>query len=126
MKLFPPPPRSSAIGPLCKMSHIEQSVICLHCQKVHNPGFIWKFSETVRVCFTCFREMGEDARKTYERHAAKTESKKAASLAAAAKGKGYTRKMMGILALLIVLGAGAFYFCHPLTGEIAELRALLP
>jgi hypothetical protein len=98
------------------MSHVEQSVICLHCQKVHNAGFIWKFSDTVRVCFTCFREMGEDVRKGYERRAAR-----------GLRGKGYALKMIGILTLLIVvLGAGACYFYKPLNGEIAQLRAHFP
>jgi len=93
------------------MTHVEQSVACLHCQKVHHPGFIWNFSETVRVCFTCYREMGEDARKSFERTAAKAKSKKAALEKRGAKGTGYALKVLGILALLVVLlGAGAWFF----------------
>ncbi|MEI9898328.1 MAG: hypothetical protein WDN28_31840 [Chthoniobacter sp.] len=102
------------------MSHVERSVICRHCQKAHDRGFIWNFSDTVRVCFTCYRVMGEDARKSYERTAARAESKKAGS---GSKGIRSARKAMGILALLIViLGAVACFLYKPLNREIAEQR----
>ena len=105
------------------MSHVEQSVVCLHCQKVHNPGFIWNFSDTIRVCFTCYREMGEDGRKRYERGASRGESKKAGAQATRMKGTGSAMKVMGVLALVIVmLGAGAYFFYKPLTEGIAEQR----
>jgi len=105
------------------MSHVERSVTCLHCQKAHNSGFIWNFSDTVRVCFTCYREMGEDGRKRYERDAARSKSKKAGSQTTGSKGIGFAVKVMGLLALLIViLGAGAWFFYKPLTGESAEHR----
>jgi hypothetical protein len=69
--------------------------------------------------------MGEDARKGYERRAAKAKSKEAKSSTVESKWKRYAMKMMGLLALLIVvLGAGACLFHKPVTGEIAELRAL--
>jgi hypothetical protein len=106
------------------MSHVERSVTCLHCRKDHHSGFIWSFSDTVRVCFTCYRVMGEDGRKSYERDAARAKSKQArAQKTGSSKGAGYAMKVMGILALLIViLGAGACLFYKPLTAEIAEQR----
>jgi len=112
------------------MSHVERSVICLHCQKVHNSGFIWKFSETLRVCFTCYRVMGEDGRKKYERDAAKGESKKAEpqtvgseateSQTTESKGTGSAGKVLGIL--LGILGAGARFLSKSPTGKTAEQR----
>src|SRR6266567_7897206 len=123
MRIFPPAPRSSAIGPLATMSHVERSVSCLHCQKVHDRGFIWNFSDTVRVCFTCYRVMGEDARKRYERDAARGESKQAGPQATGSKEIGYARKVIGILALsIIIIGAGAWFLYKPLTGKIAQQR----
>jgi hypothetical protein len=101
------------------MSHVERAVTCLHCQKVHDRGFIWNFSDTVRVCFTCYRVMGEAARKSYERKAARGKSKKAGAQTTGSTG--YALKAMGILALLIViLGAGACFLS--LTGEFAVQR----
>jgi len=114
-------------------------VTCLHCQKVHDRGFIWKFSDEVRVCFTCYRVMGEDGRKGYERKAAKSKSKQAApstpesqksppqaaaSKVAAPKSRGSaTLKVISLLALLIVvLGAGACFLHKPPTGETPEHR----
>jgi hypothetical protein len=103
------------------MSHVEQSVICLHCQKVHNQGFIWNFSDTVRVCFTCYRVMGEDRRKCYERNAARGKSKQAGPQTPGSKAIGHARKVMGILALsIVILGASARFLYKPLAGAIAE------
>lgn len=114
VKTSPPPPRSSAIGPLTTMSHVERSVICLHCQKPHSPGFMWNFSDTVRVCFTCYREMGEEMRKKYERGVVKSSEPEKA---------GYAMKVVSILALLIaILGASAYFFYWPLAEGVAEHR----
>ena len=137
MKICPPPPRSSAIGPLGTTSYAERSVTCLHCQKVHDRGFIWKFSDEVRVCFTCYRVMGEDGRKGYERKAAKSKSKQpeprptaefqakesptATSKETRFKGGGSAMKVIALLALfIIILGAGACFLYKPLTGETPE------
>lgn len=141
MKTCPPPPRSSAIGPLGTTSYAERSVTCLHCQKVHDRGFIWKFSDEIPVCFTCYRVMGEEGRKSYERKAAKSKSKQppeppsatiphakesptAALKETASKGRGSARKMMAICALLIVVleGAATYYLYKPLTAEPPEHR----
>lgn len=139
MKTCPPPPRSSAIGPLGTTSYTERSVTCVHCQKVHDRGFIWNFSETLRVCFTCYRTMGDDGRKSYERKAAKEKPKQTGSSATepqatapkageptahGSTGSGYAVKVACLLAFLIVLlGAGACYVYKPLSGELAERRA---
>ncbi|MEP6669636.1 MAG: hypothetical protein ABJF10_10815 [Chthoniobacter sp.] len=105
------------------MSHVEQSVTCLHCQKAHHPGFIWNFSPAVRVCFTCYREMGEDARRSYERDAARGKLNKAGTRARGSKEISYARKVIGILTLvLVILSAGACLFYKPLNEEIAEQR----
>lgn len=102
------------------MSHACRSVICLHCQKVHNPGFVWNFSETVRVCFTCFREMGEEGRKSYEQRALKS------GVAKTAGSAGSAMKIVGILALLLtVLGVSAYYFYQPLTEGAVEHRVAI-
>jgi hypothetical protein len=105
------------------MSHVEKSVICLHCQKVHDRGFIWNFSDTVRVCFTCYRVMGGDGRKSYEREAARGEAKNAApeavgSQATGSKGPGSATKVVGILTA--ILGAGPRFLSKALTGKPAE------
>jgi len=93
------------------MSHVERAVTCLHCHKVHNRGFIWNFSDTVRVCFTCYRVMGEDGRKSYERQAARAEAKTARLQTGGSKGTGYAVKVIGVLALLsALLGAGVWFF----------------
>ena len=98
------------------MSHVERSVICLHCQKPHSPGFMWNFSDMVRVCFTCYREMGEELRKKYERGVVKSSE---------AKKAGHTMKLVSILALLIaILGVSAYYFYRPLTEDVADHRAV--
>lgn len=108
------------------MSRMERSVTCVHCQKAHDRGFIWNFSDTLRVCFTCYRVMGEDGRKGYERKAAREKPKKAevpttGLQPAGAKGMSYATKVVCLLALLIaILGAGACYLYKPLTGEGAE------
>lgn len=130
MKTSPPSPRSSAIGPLGTTSYAERSVTCLHCQKVHDRGFIWNFSDTVRVCFTCYRVMGDDERKCYERAAAKSKSETAeaqttASKETSSKGARSSMKVMGLVTILIViLAVGAYFLYKPLAVEIAEHRAL--
>ena len=64
----------------------------------------------IRVCFTCYREMGEDGRKRYERAAARAKI-------------GRARKVIGLVTLvLLILGASAWFFCKPLRGQIAEQR----
>jgi hypothetical protein len=140
MKTCPPPPRSSAIGPLGTTSYVERSVTCLHCQKVHDRGFIWKFSDEVSVCFTCYRVMGEDGRKSYERKAAKSKSKQQpepqltvpqvressaiASKETNSNGGGSTMKILALLALLIVVlgGATTYFLYQPLTAQPPEHR----
>lgn len=75
---------------------------------------MWNFSETVRVCFTCYRVMGEEARKNYERGIVKGESKKT----------GYAMKVgVGILAAAVVIVAvGLYYLGRPLGEQVAVHR----
>lgn len=78
---------------------------------------MWNFSDTVRVCFTCFRVMGEEGRKGYEHRAAKSAPKTPAQ----AKPAGRSWKTVGVLALLgAILAAGLFYYYQPLNARVAE------
>jgi len=77
---------------------------------------MWNFSETVRVCFTCYRVMGEEGRKKYERGIVKGESKKA----------GYAMKaVVGILAAVVVIVvAGVYLFGKPIAEQVAMHRMM--
>ncbi|HSI10750.1 MAG TPA: hypothetical protein VK961_01845, partial [Chthoniobacter sp.] len=82
----------------------------------HSPGFVWNFSGTVRVCFTCYREMGEETRKRYARGDVKSEPNKS----------GYSAKMLSILALLIIiLGVSAYFLSKPLVEDVTEHRVVV-
>lgn len=77
---------------------------------------MWNFSDTVRVCFTCYREMGEELRKKYERGSVKSSEPKKA---------GYAMKVVSILALLIaILGVSAYFLYRPLDEGVAQNRAV--
>ena len=77
---------------------------------------MWNFSETVRVCFTCYRVLGEEGRKKYERGIVKGESKK----------DGYAMKaVVGILAAAVVIVvAGAYLFGKPIAEQVAMHRMM--
>ena len=79
---------------------------------------MWNFSANVRVCFTCFRVMGEEGRKKYERGLVKTEPRKA----------GFAMKLVvGILAAAVVtVVAGIYLFGKPIAKQVAVHRVAAP
>lgn len=95
------------------MSHAEQSVVCPRCKKANSLCYMWQFNESVRLCLTCYCEMGEEARKKFV-HGAQRGASKVVQQAVMA---------VGILAASVTILGASLYFCYkPLVGQIAEHR----
>jgi hypothetical protein len=109
------------------MSHVERSVICVHCQKPHNPGFIWNFSDTLRVCFTCYRGMGDELRDGYERRAGKkglaNRSKPVGTpTRVSRKRRSSARAMSLVVVFLAILAANTWFSDRPITWQLADIQ----
>jgi hypothetical protein len=74
---------------------------------------MWQFNDSIRLCLTCYCEMGDEARKKFVHDAQ----------SGASKMMRQAVKAVGMLAAAVTILGASFYFCYkPLVGQLAEHR----